>query len=112
MKKSALYLIVIVVLTVCGISLSEASESAVAPPISGIAQDDMVTLNRFELDGFAHAVITFNNTTDTAFAVILNPDGSTDTVFFSGYAYLFADFAYHTLYGSPDGSTWYVIGSI
>ncbi|HET6516493.1 MAG TPA: hypothetical protein VFG09_15170 [Thermodesulfovibrionales bacterium] len=71
----------------------------------------MLVFSAASIDGYSHAVATFNNVDNTAFAVVLDPYGVPDSVPY-GYAYLFADYYYHQLWGSNDGVNWYVIGSI
>ena len=108
MKKLVLVFLVVAAITVVGVPASHAAEYASSPTTN----DSMTVLNRFELDGYAHAVITYNYSDDTAFVVVLDPDGYTDTVYLGGFAYLFADYYTGTLYGSADGVNWYSLGSI
>ncbi len=115
MKKAIVILLAVAAFSMVSLSISDAFDQAFAPSDVGIPNpDDILILNRFDLDGFAHAVISFNNTEGTAFAVVLDPDGNPD--FFSpvafGYAYLWADILYDDLYGSNDGLNWFFIGKI
>jgi hypothetical protein len=112
MKKYILLLLVLIASTVVGVPVSQASEFASSPA----TYDTMTVLNKFELDGYAHAVITYNYSDDTAFAVVLDPDGYTDTVYLGGYAFLFADYYTHILWACNSGcdnvANWDNIGGI
>ena len=112
MKKCILLLLVLVAIAAVAVPVSQASESAASPS----TYDTMTILNRFELDGYAHAVITYNYSDDTAFGVVLDPDGYTDTVYLGGFAFIFADYYTHTLWACNSGcdivANWVVLGSI
>ena len=93
MKKHVLVLLVLAAIAVVGASASHASEFASSPATN----DTMTVLDKSQLDGYDHAVITYNYVDDTAFGVVLDPDGFSDAYY--GYAYFFADYSYNTLYG-------------
>ena len=112
MKKYMLLLLVVVAVTVVGGSVSQASEFANSPATN----DTMTVLDRSQLDGYSHAVITYNYTDDTAFGVVLDPDGFTYATFLGGYAFIFVDYYYNTLYGCnsycDNPANWYNLGAL
>src|SRR3990172_7244357 len=102
MKKGILGILIIAACIAFSFGAGEAFVYDVfGPSLPGIVPDDMTILDRTEIDGFSHGVVTFNNAQDPAIAVVLDPDGTPDS-FPYGYAYLWADLLTGDLYVSND----------
>lgn len=106
MKKAVFFLTVLSVLSL-GAYICEAGDWwAYYPNIYGYPGDDSRVVDRFSWDGNAHLAITWNNTTFTASAIEMDPDGRPRM-------YYWADVypTYYDLWYSRDGVTWYHYGS-
>jgi hypothetical protein len=105
MKKSVLFSIVLVAISVFGATLSEGA-TATDPKFG----DQIVTVDAAHLDGAVHGVFFFNNTQFTALAVVLDADGNPSTADLSAplnsYSYFFVDQGFGYVWGSSNLTSW------
>jgi hypothetical protein len=104
MNKKIFIILAAVVLTLIGFSRSEATTVSVASPFPSPEQyaDQTWTLAGTDLNVTDHAVIFFNNFSNTAVAVVLDSLGNPDDSLL-GNAFMAADFS--------TNSTWYASGT-
>jgi hypothetical protein len=102
MNKKILIILAAVALTLIGFSRSEATTVSVASPFPVQSPDQTWTLAGTDLNVTDHAVIFFNNVSNTAVAVVLDSLGNPDDSLL-GNAFIAADFS--------TNSFWYASGT-
>ncbi len=106
MKKIALSIIAVALLTFCFALTSEAGNwYATYLAVSGYNSDDSRVTDRYSWNGYTHLAITWNDTVYTASGIEMDPNGVP-------LVYYWADIypSYYDLYYSYDGYYWYYYG--
>lgn len=105
MKRTVLFSMVLIAISIFGAALSEGATAT--DPKYG---DQIVTIGRSLLGGNAHGVVFFNNTQFTALAVVLDANGNPAQAGLqpplNNYSYFFVDQGFGYVWGSNNLTNW------